>query len=76
MRMNRPNTNFSHLRAHDEQLVRLGMLAERQNRACVPEMRRKWDMAVHNWFEHKVGISSIPVFPSPAQKPAQKPAAA
>jgi len=27
--MNRPNTNFSHLRAHDEQLVRLGMLAER-----------------------------------------------
>jgi hypothetical protein len=28
-RMNRPSTNFPHLRVYDEQLVRLGMLAER-----------------------------------------------
>ena len=26
---NRPQSNFTHLNAHDEQLVRLGVLAER-----------------------------------------------
>ncbi len=66
MAESRPQSNFTHLKAHDEQLVRLGLLAERyfaeDPNTCLLKLRQLTELLA------QLVASQIGLFASPEEK--------
>ena len=66
MASNRPQSNFTHLKAHDEQLVRLGLLAERyfaeDPNTCLLKLRQLIELLA------QLVAAQVGLFTSPEEK--------